>query len=118
MDLQIGYSNSILVRNSETWTSDIKNRFVIVVLIFIYSRIIRKDTHHHVLSTAALKIRKFIEDNGIDLILYKGGCIEKQICKELGISSFNIEKLGKFEKPYSHGPYAEVNTYYGQLIQL
>ena len=48
-------------------------------------------------STAALKIGKFIKDNGIDLILYKGGCIKEQICKELYISSFNIEKLGKFE---------------------
>ena len=46
-------------------------------------------------STAALKIKKIIDDNGIDRILYKGGCIEEQICKELGISSFNIEKLGK-----------------------
>ena len=69
-------------------------------------------------STAALKIKKFIDDNGIDLILYKGGCIEEQICKELGILSLNIEKLGNFEKPYSHDPYVEVNTYYEQLIQL
>ena len=69
-------------------------------------------------SIAVTKIGKFIKDNGIDLILYKGGCIEKQICKELGISSFNIEKLGKFEKPYSHDPYVEVDTYYEQLIQL
>ena len=69
-------------------------------------------------STAALKIGKFIKDNGTDLLLYKGGCIEEQICKELCISSFNIEKLGDFEKPYSHDPYVEVNTYSEQLIQL
>ena len=69
-------------------------------------------------STAVSKIEKFIKDNGIDLILYKGGCIEEQICRELCISSFNIEKLGNFEKPYSHDPNVEVRTYYEQLIQL
>ena len=67
---------------------------------------------------AITKIGKFIEDNGIDLILYKGGCIEEEICKELCISSLNIEKLGKFEKPDSHDPYVEVHTYYEQLMQL
>ena len=46
-------------------------------------------------STAKLK-KNFIEDNEIALILYKGECIEKQICKELGISSFNIENLENY----------------------
>ena len=69
-------------------------------------------------STAVTKIGKFIIDNGIDLALYKGGCIEKQICKDLCIPSLDIEKLGEFERPYSHDPWVEVNTYYEQLIQL
>ena len=69
-------------------------------------------------STAVTKVGKFIVDNGIYLVLYKGGCIEEQICKELCILSFNIEKLGDFERPYSHDPYVEVNIYYEQLVQL
>ena len=69
-------------------------------------------------STAVDKVDKFIVDNGIDLILYKGGCIEKHMCKELCIPSLNIEQLGEFERPYSHDPRVEVNTYYTQLIQL
>ena len=69
-------------------------------------------------STAVTKIGRFVKDNGIDLILYKGECIEEQICKELCISSFDIEKLEKFEKPYFHDPYVEVHTYYEQLLQL
>ena len=38
-------------------------------------------------STAVDKVDKFIVDNGIDLVLYKGGCIEKHMCKELSIRS-------------------------------
>ena len=69
-------------------------------------------------SHAVDKVDKFIVDNGIDLVLYKGGCIEKHMCEELCIPSLNIEQLGEFEKPYSHDPRVEVNTYYTQLIQL
>ena len=64
------------------------------------------------------KVNKFIVDNGIDLILYKGGCIEKHMYGELCIQSSNIDQLGEFERPYSHDPRVEVNTYYTQLIQL
>ena len=96
MNLQIAEYEFYPCKNSETCTSDIKNRFVIVVLIFIYSRMIRKK-YASPCSTAKLKInKKFIEDNEIALILYEGECIEKQICKELGISSFNIENLENY----------------------
>ena len=69
-------------------------------------------------STAVDKVDKFIVDNGINLVLYKGGCIEKHMCEELCIPSLNIEQLGEFERPYSHDPRVEVDTYYGQLIHL
>ena len=36
----------------------------------------------------------------IELIFYKGGEIEKTLCKELDIQSFNIENFG-LEKVYS-----------------
>ena len=48
MDLQIENLNSILVGNLKTWISDIKNRFVIVALIFIDYLIIQTDMPHHV----------------------------------------------------------------------
>ena len=69
-------------------------------------------------STAEDKVEQFIVDNGIDLVLYKGGYIEKHMCDELCIPSLNIEQLGEFERAYSHDPRVEVNTYYGQLIHL
>ena len=49
--------------------------------------------------------------NGIDLVLYKGGCIEKQICKKLCILCILcIKKLRDFKRPYFHDLYVEVNT--------
>ena len=69
-------------------------------------------------STAEDKVKKFIVDNGIDLVLYKGGCIKKHMLEEVCIPSLNIEQLGEFGRPYSHDPHAEVNTYYEQLIHL
>ena len=42
-------------------------------------------------STAAEKLNKFIVDNEIDLVLYKGGIVEKNICDKLDIDSFDIE---------------------------
>ena len=52
-----------------------------------------------------------------ELVFYKGGEIEKNICKELDIQSFNIENFN-LEKVYSHDPYVEVNYYYRQLIEM
>ena len=56
-------------------------------------------------------------DNDIDFVFYKGGEIEKNLCKELHIQSFNIENYG-LERVYSHDPYVEMNCYYTQLIEM
>ena len=70
-------------------------------------------------STAAEKLNKFIVDNEIDLVLYKGGIVEKNLCDELDIDSFNIELFEEdLEKVYSHDPYEEVNCYFIQLIEF
>ena len=70
-------------------------------------------------STAAEKLKKFIVDNEIDLVLYKGGIVEKNLCDELDIDSFNIELFEEdLEKVYSHDPYEEVNCYFIQLIEF
>ena len=69
-------------------------------------------------STVLDKVQKFIIDNNIDFILYKGGTIEKELCDELCIPSYNIECFGDLEKGYSYDPRIEVNSYYGQLVEL
>ena len=63
------------------------------------------------------ELNNFFVDNDIELVLYKGGEIEKNICKELDIPSFNIENFD-LEKVYSDDPYVEVNCYYSQLIEI
>ena len=51
-------------------------------------------------------------------MFYKGGGIEKVVCEELDIDSFNIENFkSELEKVYSHDPYVEVNCYFTQLVE-
>ena len=70
-------------------------------------------------SPCSKKLSKFIVDNKIELVFYKGGEIEKEVCDELHIDSFNIENFeNKLEKVYSHDPYVEVNCYFTQLIEF
>ena len=61
---------------------------------------------------AVLKINNFVVYNDIELILYEGGDIEKELCKELCIKSMNIELIPEIEKINSHNPRLEVNWYY------
>ena len=67
-------------------------------------------------SQAQQKLNEFVVRNGITMILFKGGIVERDMCRELGIESMNIELLGKLVKTYSHDPREEVNFYYKQLI--
>ena len=64
------------------------------------------------------KIGRFIDENDIDIILYKGGEIERDLCSDLGIPSYNIERIRGLEKAYSHDPRIEVNCYFSQLVEL
>ena len=68
--------------------------------------------------TALEKIERFISENRIDFILYKGGEIENDLCADIGIPSYNIECIENLEKVYSHDPRIEVNCYFGQLVEL
>ena len=47
-------------------------------------------------------LNEFIVDNGIELILYKGGTIERDLSKALDIPSLNIECIEGLEKTSSH----------------
>ena len=69
-------------------------------------------------STVLAKVNTFIVYNDIDLILYKGGTIEKDLCDALCVPSYNIECFQDLEKVQSHDPRTEVNEYYTQLVEL
>ena len=62
-------------------------------------------------------LNEFIVYNDIDLILYKGGTIERDLSKALDISSLNIECF-ELEKVQSHDPYVEVNSYFSQIVEM
>ena len=49
-------------------------------------------------------LNEFIVDSGIELILHKGGDIERNLCKELWIPSLNIECIEGLEKSTFHDP--------------
>ena len=68
--------------------------------------------------TVLAKINAFIVYNSIDLILYKGGTIEKELCSKLCIPCYNIERFPELEKVQSHDPQTEVNGYYNQLVKF
>ena len=63
-------------------------------------------------------LNEFIVGSGIELILYKGGTIEKDLSKVLDIASLNIECFEELEKTYYHDPRFEVNFYYDQIINF
>ena len=67
--------------------------------------------------TASEKIHKFITENDIEIILYKGGNVEKTVCEELQIPSMNIEEFS-VTKAACHDPRLEVHHYYDQLLRF
>ena len=69
-------------------------------------------------STVLDKINEFIVDNGIELILYKGGTIERDLSRALDIPSMNIECFEELEKAQSHDPRTEVNCYFSQIVEM
>ena len=62
------------------------------------------------------EINDFIVHNGIELVLYKGGMIEYNLCEKLCIPSMNLEVIPQIKKSYSHNPNFEVNFYYAQIV--
>ena len=60
---------------------------------------------------AVSKIYNFVVYNDIELLLYKGGDIEKECIK-----CMNIELIPGIQKINSHDPRMEVNWYYHQVL--
>ena len=50
------------------------------------------------------KIGRLIDENNIDSVLYKGGEIERDLCSDIGIPSYNIKCIKSLEKAYSPDP--------------
>ena len=63
-------------------------------------------------------LKKFIMNNNIELMLYKGGTIERDLCTALDIPSMNIECLQGIQKVHSHDPCTEVNSYFSQIVEI
>ena len=61
-------------------------------------------------------IKHLLNKDKIDMVLYKGGIVERDFCREINIAAYNIEQLNVV-KVNSHDPEEEVNLYYKQLIQ-
>ena len=55
-------------------------------------------------------LTNFLERNDIQIILYKGGTIERTVCQKIGKPCMNLELLG-CPKAYSHNPKEEVRCY-------
>lgn len=62
-------------------------------------------------------LKDFIEKNKIQFVLYKGGDIERNLCEEIGIPSYNIEALPGIEKAPNHDPEAEVRFHFKQILE-
>ena len=62
-------------------------------------------------------LKNFIRRRDIKLLLYKGGCIERNLAKQLDIPSLNIENIGVSKIIDCHDPEIEVNCHYKSLIE-
>ena len=60
-------------------------------------------------------ISTFMQDANI--ILYKGGVVEKEFGEEMGLTTFNLEKFG-VKKADNHNPLHEVVNFYNQLQRM
>ena len=60
-------------------------------------------------------IKEFASRLNAELIIYKGGSIEKRLCEKINIDSMNIEDVGA-KKVDSDSPKVEVNLNYNYLL--
>ncbi len=66
-------------------------------------------THRKCIDAKEL-VNEILNWNGINLVLYKGGTIEKDLCAELNMPCFNLEQLG-VPKAETHVPEDEIKFY-------
>ena len=63
------------------------------------------------------EIFNFLNSFSVDLILFKGGTIERDLCYTMGFESINLEDFGVSKAPecLGHDPMREVRFYHEQL---
>lgn len=59
-------------------------------------------------------VRNFAERNEITVILYKGGTIEKRLCQDIGVHSYDIGKI--VPKVKTHDPREEVHLHMENIV--
>ena len=57
--------------------------------------------------SAPIELERFIKQNKVNVVFYKGGQAEKILCDHIGVLSHNIENFG-VPKANSHNPREEV----------
>ena len=62
-------------------------------------------------------ISRMITDYGIEILLFKGGNVERDFAIELGIRSYNLEDFG-IKKVESHDPLEEIQDHLRQLEEI
>ena len=73
----------------------------------------------HCLEGASI-ISRFLKENGVKLVLFKGGNIERDLCYRLGMECIDLGTFGveKAPKDLGHDPVREVAFYHQQLKKL
>ena len=66
--------------------------------------------------SATQKLASFVRRNSIQVIFYKGGILERNLCAQINVPSFNIEFLN-VPKVNSHDPVVEVKAHYQYLME-
>ena len=76
----------------------------------------RKTNSPHCVQTTSI-LHDFVCANRLDIILFKGGNIEKKLCNNMSLPALNIETLG-VPKATSHDPRLEVQQHYNYLLNI
>ena len=73
----------------------------------------------HCLQGASIILR-FLKENDVKLVLFKGGNIERDLCYRLGMECIDLATFGveKAPKDLGHDPVREVAFYHQQLKKL
>ena len=64
-------------------------------------------------SLAVDTLRTFAEENGIKIVFFKGGIIERRLCEKAGVKYFDIGRL--VPKVNCHDPRTEVHLHFDYL---
>ena len=61
-------------------------------------------------------VRNFIQKNGINVILFKGGTIERHLCEDIGVNYYDIGNI--VPKVKTHDPREEVHLHMENIVMF